>query len=230
MKTFKQLTEESVQLDEVFGLFGNRQTNDIKRRIKDATDRGPDEEAKEKINIMQEMLGGIVRVVKAHPQTVAIGLGVFLADLTIASTRRDMYKAGVDRRGETLDPNLLPVSLSGWLAGKMISALQNSSIRLIQQMWPYLLGLMVAGFSIIGIYKLLRLLVVRGPEWLDAMITTRDERALAYTLKKEFDTDVYTQDIRTGSPGQGKIGSAPTSAPAKRGRPPKVMDPQEAMA
>ena len=220
MKTYQQLKEETVELNEVFGLgslFGNHQTRDIEKRIKNARENGPDAEAKEKLNIYQELLKGIINIVKAHPRKVAAGLGIFLADITIASTRRDMYRAGAEGRGESVNPNDLPKSITGMLAGMLIDAMGESALGLIRKIYPYVIALIFAGFSIVGIYQLLRVLVVRGPQYLDALITTRDERALAYTLKKEFDTDVFTSGIRTGSPGQGKI----TSTGARRGRPPK---------
>lgn len=219
MKTYQQLKEETVELNEVLGLgflFGNHQTRDIEKRIKNARENGPDAEAKEKLNIYQELLKGIVNVVKAHPRKVAAGLGIFLADITIASTRRDMYRAGAESRGESIDPNNLPKSITGMLAGMLIDAMGQSAVSLIKKIYPYVLALVFAGFSLVGVYQLLRMLVIRGPQWLDSLISTRDERALAYTLKKEFDTDVFSAGIRTGSPGQGKIASS-----GRRGRPPK---------
>lgn len=209
MKTYTQLKEEAIQLDEIFGLFGNRQTKDIDKRIKTAAQEGPQAEAKERLSIFRELIDGMVRVVKAHPRSVAVGLGLVMADITIAGFQQDMYRAGVERRGEEFDPDKLPRSVTETLARRLIKSLGDMVFGkggLIATSWPYILGLIAAGFSLVGIYKLLRLLVVRGPEWVDALVTTRDERALAYTLKKEFDTDVYTQSIRVGSPGQGKIG------------------------
>lgn len=213
MKTYTQLKEEAVQLDEIFdlfGLFGNRQTKDINKRIKTAAQQGPEAEAKERLNIFRELIGGMIRVVKAHPKAAAVTLGLIMADITIAGVQQDMYRAGIERREEEFDPNKLPRSVTETLARRLIKALGDMVFGrggLLSTSWPYILGLIAAGFSLVGIYKLLRLLVVRGPEWIDALITTRDERALAYTLKKEFDTDVYTQSIRVGSPGQGKIGA-----------------------
>lgn len=210
MKTYTQLKEEAIQLDEIFGLFGNRQTRDIDKRIKTAAQQGPEAEAKERLNIFRELIGGMIRVVKAHPKTAAATLGLIMADITIAGVQQDMYRAGIERREEEFDPNKLPRSVTETLARRLIKALGDMVFGkggILATSWPYILGLIAAGFSLVGIYKLLRLLVVRGPEWIDALITTRDERALAYTLKKEFDTDVYTQSIRVGSPGQGKIGA-----------------------
>ena len=222
MKTYQQLKEETVELNEIFGMFGGHRERELRQRLKDARSQGPEAESQEKINIYRELLKGIVNVVKAHPRKVAAGLGIFLADITIASSRRDMFRAGAERRGETYNPDELPKSITGMLAGMLIDAMGQSALGLIKKIYPYVLGLIIAGFSLVGIYNLLRLLATRGPQYLDALITTRDERALAYTLKKEFDTDVFTSDIRTGSPGQGKIGSAPTGT--RRGRPPKTPE------
>ena len=226
MKTYQQLKEETVELNEIFGLgnlFGGQRRRDLELRLDNARKVGPEAEAKEKLNIYRELLKGMVNVVKAHPTKVAVGLGVLLADLTIASKRRDMYAAGVERRGETYNKDDLPKSVTGIVAGAIIDALGQSSINLLKQLSIYALLLMAVGFSLVGVYKLLRMLVVRGPQWLDSLISTRDEKALAYTLKREFDTDVFTSGIRTGSPGQGKI----TATGARRGRPPKNMSDEE---
>lgn len=227
MKTYQQLKEESIELNEMLGLgflFGSREKREIQDRLNKAREQGPQAEASEKLNIYRELLKGIVNIVKAHPRKVAVGMGVVLADITLASTRRDMFKAGAERRGETYNNDDLPKSVTGLIAGMIIDALGESTDSLIKQLMPHLLKLMFAGFSIVGIYLLLRLLVTRGPQWLDSLISTRDEKALAYTLKKEFNTDVFTADVRTGSPGQGRIGAQQTSSGARRGRPPKNIN------
>ena len=59
MKTYTQLKEEAIQLDEIFGLFGNRQTRDIDKRIKTAAQQGPEAEAKERLNIFRELIVNI---------------------------------------------------------------------------------------------------------------------------------------------------------------------------
>lgn len=240
MKTYTQLKEEAM-LDEGFlGIFGDRQTKDIEKRVKEAAKQGPEAEAEAKLDIIQDLLKGLVGIVKGNPKAVAVGIGVILADLTIASTRRDMYMGGLEKKGIEFDPKIhgdkLPKSVSGRLVSLVIDAVLDSAKNFLDRFGPRfywtILGLIAAGFSLIGIYKLFRMLVVRGPDWLDALITTRDERTLAYTLKKEFDTDVYTQSVRLGSPGQGRIGVPVTSdigAP-RRGRPPINRGSEEAVA
>ena len=70
-------------------------------------------------------------------------------------------------------------------------------------MFLSLLG--AVGFSSIAIFNLLKIVAVRGPKWLEAKLATRDNKQLAYIMKKELGVDIHTQDVRVGSPGRSKI-------------------------
>lgn len=208
MKTFKQLKEEAVSLEE--GMLGflaggqRRQAKDIKKRLVDASEKGPEEEAKVRLNIFVEVIKGIARIIKNHPKTAAVGLGVYLADVTIAGQRTAMARTGAEKRGEPVGE--LPSSISGFLARRMVRSMTDSSFRMVRQIYIPVILLLVAGFGLVAVYKLLRMLATRGPEYIDTMISTRDNKQLAYNLKKDFGVDVYTSDVRVGSPGHGKIG------------------------
>lgn len=179
MKTYNEVLSESVELNEAFG-FGRRKKN-IDDRLTKAAAKGTDEENKERVSITKEVLLGIIRSIKTYPRSYLIALGVAVGDATQSS-----YSG---------------VSVGGFLANRIFRGVNNAVMNNLGQ-----LGILAGvGFGAYGTYRLMKLLVTRGPEYLEAKLATRDNKQLAYTMKKEFGVDLHTQDVRVGSPGRSKI-------------------------
>lgn len=179
MKTYQQLKEEAIELNEIFG---RRRAREFEDQVKKAAQEGPEELAKERLSIGSAVIGTIAGTIKRYPRAFLVALGVLLADFT--------------QSGQT------GFSLTGWITDKAL----GGAAEQVKEILPELAMLGAIGFGTFGAYKVLKLIVTRGPAYVEAMMATRDNKTLAYTFKKEFGVDVFTDDVRVGSPGQGKIG------------------------
>lgn len=204
MKKYSQLLEESQQLDEALGfrtfgrLFGNRTYKDKMKRLRDAEASGDiDKINREKGDLAKESLGDIAKTFRNRAAIAALGL--FLADMTIAGARARAAKAA----GEDL-----PSSITNELARTILQGITTTTGLPIPNTKNLFLSLSILagiGFGLVAIYNVLRLLVTKGPAYLETLAATRDSKTLAYTFKRDFDTDIFTHEVRVGSPGQGKI-------------------------
>lgn len=181
MKTYQQLKEEAIELNEIFG---RRRAREFEDKVKKAAQEGPEELAKERLSIGSAVIGTIAGTIKRYPRAFLVALGILLADFAQSGSSG--------------------FSLTGWLANKAL----GGAAEQVKEILPELAMLGAIGFGAFGAYKVLKLIVTRGPAYVEAKMATRDNKALAYTFKKEFGVDVFTDDVRVGSPGQGKIGGA----------------------
>lgn len=179
MKTYNQVLSEAVELNEIFGL--GRRRRSYNERIVDAAKKGPEEAAKESFNITRELMSAVVKSFKAYPRSYFIALGAILADLSQA--------------------NLTGKSLFG----AIISNASGGLATALKAQIPTIAMLAAIGFGGVALFKLLKVLVTKGPQYLEAKLATKDNKTLAYVMKKEFGVDVSTQDVRVGSPGRSKI-------------------------
>ena len=185
MKTYQQLKEEAIELQEIRipGLGGGRRrAKEYEDQVRKAAQEGPENLAKERLTIGSAIIGTIAGTIKRYPRAFLIALGVLLADFAQSGTSG--------------------FSLSGWLANKAL----GGAAEQVKEILPELGMLGAIGFGTYGAYRVLKLIVTRGPAYVEAMMATRDNKTLAYTFKKEFGVDVFTDDVRVGTPGQGKIG------------------------
>ena len=187
MKTYQQLKEEAIDLQEIripgIGR-SSRRVKEYEDRVKKAAKESPGKLAKERLSIGSAVIGSIAATIKRYPRAFLIALGVMLADFT--------------QSGQT------GFSLTGWLANSAVGGVSDQ----VGDILPKLGMLGAIGFGTYGAYRVLKLIVTRGPAYVEAMMATKDNKTLAYTFKKEFGVDIYTDDVRVGSPGQGKIGGA----------------------
>lgn len=200
MKTYSEVLSESVELYEAWynPLSWFRDRRRIEREMEDAVRKGPAEAEKAQVSISKEIILGFLGTIRNHPRKYLALLGIVMGDLA-----QSKY-TGTSGTGLLLGAVRDGMSAQLAQAGADLqSTVKNDILTTDNIMFLSLLG--AVGFSSIAIFNLLKIVAVRGPKWLEAKLATRDNKQLAYIMKKELGVDIHTQDVRVGSPGRSKI-------------------------
>lgn len=196
MKKYSDVLTESVELYEIFGR--RRNSKRIEQELEAATKKGPSEVEKKQVSLAKEIILGFLGAIRNHPRKFLITLGLVLGDMAQSSF------TGRSATGYMLGKVADGVNAQLGAAGEDLKRTVRDDM-MTKDNFIFLGQLAAVGFSAVAIFNLLKIVAVRGPKWLEAKLATRDNKQLAYIMKKELGVDIHTQDVRVGSPGRSRI-------------------------